>query len=156
MLGTRKRLSLGLATLCLVLSLLSVAQEVIVDYNKAVHSEQFDKQTMANHGTTFNVDVWGIDYAKRDRHLIFLLCVFGFFLSLSTRTIWFSLVTHGLTLLTVYHWIDMNARALTGAPGYMADSPYLLRIASPFDWALFVSLIITFGVKMFLLLRRRG
>ena len=148
----RKRLSLGLATLCLALSLWTVTQEVISEYNAEARVEQSDRKSIAENGATFSHDWdWDIDYRGRKRHLILLLLIGSFLLSISPRTAWFALLAYGLTFPLVYQWIVVTVRDLSLNSSYMADSPFLLRIATPFEWALFMSIAITFGVSIFLL-----
>ena len=156
--GLRRKLSLGLATLCLALSVWTVTQELIDYHNDTVRMEQIDRQTFADHGVMFSHDSRGIDYRERNRHLILYLCITGFFLCLSPRTVWFSPLNYALTLPLVYQWIAVTMRDLSFNDSYMADSPYLLRVATPFEWALFTVLIVASGVNVFVLvdhIRRR-
>src|SRR5437868_2318069 len=103
-----KKLRIILATIVLSVSVLSVANEIVVEYNKKVRSEQFDKNLIANHGVTFAVDAWGINYAGRNRHWIFLLCITAFALTLWPQTRAIAFLLYGLTFPLFYQWITMT------------------------------------------------
>ena len=133
------------AALCLVFSFLSFAQAGIRAYNQNVDVEQFDRAMIADHGATFSHDWgWGIDYPVRNRNLIVCLCICGFLITALMRRSLTSLLlllgVYGLTILLIYQWITITLRDLSLNPYYMADSPYLLRVASTFDWLLFAGL----------------
>lgn len=149
----RKRLSFVFALSVLVVSVMSVTQNAIVEYNRDVRSEQNDRKMIADYGATFSADAWGINYAKRNRNFIFALCIVGFIASLWIRSLSFAIIPYGLTFPLIYQWITKTARDVELAELYMRDSPYLLRIASTFDWALFALLAITFSVFLFLLVQ---
>jgi len=143
-----------LAVLCLVLSALSIAQAVIDDYNSNVKTEQFDRKMIANSGSTFSHDWgWGVNYPKRNRNLIFILSVTGLLFTVLRRTRLLALLAYGLTLPLIYQWITITVRNLSANELYMSDSPYLLRIATPLEWAFFFGLVVTFGVTAWALVR---
>ncbi len=145
--ATRK-IRTGLAVLCLAFSAFTIAHTGVVNYNKRVETEQQRLLDAANHGITFSIHGdWG-DPREGYRFLIFLLCVAGFFFSMWKRKAWPAGIAYGLTLPLIYNWITLTVRALAQSEYYMADSPYLLRIATPFDWTLFVLLAVTFIVNV--------
>ena len=138
----------GLAALCLAFSAFTVVHTVVVDYNKRVEAEQQQLLIAANGDITFSVHGdWGMAPSERNRYLILLLCVAGFFFSLWKRTDRLAASAYGVTLLLIYHWITWTVQALAVNESYMADVPYLLRIATPFDWTLFVLLAVTFIIN---------
>ena len=145
-----------MAALVLALSFFSIANELIDDYNKEVWVEQFDRYTIAKSGVTFSHDWdWGVNYPKRNRHLIFLFVLAGFVFSVLPRIAWASLLAYGLTFPLVYQWVTITMRDLTYNDAYMAGSPYLLRITSATDWTLFGGLVVAFVVNLaFLVLGR--
>jgi hypothetical protein len=148
------------ATLVLALSGLGIAHEIAIQYNHAVAKEQIDKQMVAERGQVINfaVDAWGIDYSKRNRNWIFIFCIIGFAGTLTPQTRSAGPLVYGFALPLIYQWITMTMRDLSYATSYMADSPYLLRIANPFDWILFVILPVAFVFNLgsvIAVLRRR-
>jgi hypothetical protein len=136
-----------LAFLCLILSFLGVTQAVIEEYNKAVWHEQFDKRLIANTGSTLAID-YGFDIVTLIRNLLFLLCLVGFGLYFRRRLSWSLLVPYVLTVPLVCYWLIVRTNDIYYNPAYMADSPYLLRIAGPFDWALFVALVVALALNL--------
>lgn len=136
-----KKLRIIIATVVLLVSVLSVANETVVEYNKKVRSEQYDKMMVANNGPIFAVDDWGINYAKRNRNWIFMLCITAFLLTLASRTRSLAFLAYAVTFPLIYQWITMTIQDLSySSPNYMKGTPYLLKIASPFDWILFAIL----------------
>jgi len=149
------------AILCLVFSLLSFAQKNISDYNQNVRVDQFDRQMVASHGAIFSHDWgWGIDYPSRDRNLTLFLCICGFLIAVTVRrsemSLLLSLGVYGLTIPLVYQWITLMMRDLSMTELYMADSPYMLRIASTFDWLLFAGLPLVVSTNVIVLIRPRA
>jgi hypothetical protein len=136
-----------LAFLCLILSFLGVAQAVIEEYNKTVWDEQFDKRFIADTGSTIAID-YGFDIVTLIRNLLFLLCLVGFGLSFRRRLSRSLLIPYVLTVPLACYWLIVRTNDIYYNPAYMADSPYLLRIAGPFDWALFVALVVTLALNL--------
>jgi hypothetical protein len=149
------------AILCLVFSLLSFGQECVSDYNRNVRVEQIDREVWASHSMTFSHDWgWGIDYPARDRNLTVALCICAFFVAVAMRrgmvSLLLSLGLYVLTIPLIYQWITVSMRDVSMNTLYMADSPYLLRIASTFDWLLFAGLALAMIVNIDMLIRTRG
>ena len=67
-----------------------------------------------------------------------------------------SLGVYGLTIPLVYQWITLMMRDLSMTELYMADSPYMLRIASTFDWLLFAGLPLVVSTNVIVLIRPRA
>lgn len=149
------------ATLCLVFSLLSFGQKCVSDYNLSVRTEQFDREVFASHSMTFSHDWgWGIDYPARDRNLTVALCICGFVIAVAMRrsvgSLLLSLGVYALAIPLIYQWITVSMRDISMNKFYMADSPYLLRIASTFDWLLFAGIALALSFNAATLIRMRG
>lgn len=149
---TGAKLWFGLATLCLFLSIFALSQEAIGEYNKAASRDQFDQRMTAN-GTQMAVDDWGIDYRLRYRHLITVLCIAGFGLSCWRRSARFAVIPYLIAVPLIYLWITITVQEISYNPLYMAESPYLLLIANPFDWVLFIALGFTIIIMVALLVK---
>jgi len=146
------------ATLVLILSILSVVQKEITDYNRDVSLDQFDKTMVANSGVTFSHDWgWGIDYPMKNRNLILGLSIAGFLMSVLMRrklmSLLLSFLAYALTLPLIYQWLSIMARDVAANESFMRESPYLLRIAATFDWLLFVGLGFALCTNGYLLFR---
>lgn len=147
------RILVTIALICLIASLSSWISGQIDEYNADVRREEMHRQTEAKYGARFAVD-YGPDYRPLYRNILLLLAGIGFLLTLRRKLILLTIVPYLIAVPVVYDWIFRTMRDLSYASsGYMADSPYWLKIASPYDWAAFSLMALTMGVIMFLIAR---
>jgi hypothetical protein len=145
-----------LATLCLILSLLSFGQYCVDEYNLRVKLQEIYRQNKAN-GMEFGLSDCSLrpTYAERNRFLILLLSVAAFITTVSVRrrklAMLVSLFLYSLCALLAYQWISWVVDALAMNESYHSDLPYLARIASNFDWLMFAGLTLTIVVNIVLL-----
>jgi hypothetical protein len=142
-----------LATLCLILSLLSFGQACVDEYNREVAQQELDREMKASYGITFSHDWgWSIDYSVRNRNLILMLSIGAFFVTVCARrrmvAMLVSLFLYSLTALLAYQWISWVVDSLAMNDIYRPDIPYLSRIASNFDWLMFAGLALTIVVNI--------
>lgn len=124
-----------LASLALVISVVSWTNYTIDEYNAQVASEQRALAFKAKQRITFSVD-YGPDPRATYRTCFVALSLFLLLSSLKRKlllSVCFSLFTVFFSIL----WMVGTIRDLAYTEGYMADSPYLLRIATPYDWIFF-------------------
>ena len=145
-----------LATLCLILSLLSFGQHCVDEYNREVAQQEFDRMMKADHGPTFSHDWgWGIDYSVRNRNLILLLSIGAFLATVSIPrrriAVLVSLFIYSLAALLAYQWISWVVDGLGINGSYHFVTADIWRHASGFDWLMFTGLALTIIVNIVLL-----
>lgn len=146
------------ATLCLILSLLSFGQYCVDEYNRSVKLQEIYRQNKAS-GIEFGLSDCSFrpSYPERNRFLILLLSVAAFFVTVCVRrrkiAMLAPLFLYALCALLAYQWISWVVDALAMNESYRPDIPYLSRVASNFDWLMFAGLALTIVVNAVLLNR---
>lgn len=145
-----------LATLCLILSLLSFGQYCVDEYNQSVKLQEIHRQNKAS-GIEFGLSDCRLrpSYPERNRFLILLLSVAAFFVTVYARrrriAMLASLFLYSLCALLAYQWISWVVDALAMNETYRTDIPYLSLIGSNFDWLMFAGLALTIITNFVLL-----
>ena len=91
----------------------------------------------------------GVNIAGRNRGLILLLSVPTLILSLWRQSRRYAFLCHVVMALLAYQWVLWTVEALRDAKGYRAELPYVLRLADPCDWTLFLAIAVTLGCWMY-------
>ncbi len=113
-------------------------------YNDAVAREEAARVARAYGEPAISLSsCGGVDIAGRNRALILLLSVPAFFLGLGRKTRRYVFVCYALMGVLAFHWIWSTVRALEYAESYRAELPYLLRVADPVDWTMFIAIGVT-------------
>ena len=82
----------------------------------------------------------GVNIAGRNRGLILLLSVPALILSLWRGSRRYAFLCHVAMALLAYRWVSWTVEALRHAESYRAELPYVLRLADPSDWTLFLAI----------------
>jgi len=148
------------ATLCLIFAILSFGQKLIDDYNLSVEIQEQDRKAAAdNVHFSFSLCSFGIDYAARNRTLIFFLSIGAFVVTFFERrkiaSLSLSLFAYLLIALLGFQWIFFTIDILTINESYRNDLPFLSRIASNFDWLMFAGIAVAIVVNSVQLLRAK-
>jgi hypothetical protein len=138
------RFQILIAGICLAASIAAVSSYVIGEYNRQASEAQERANHQVNGGFVIYADFFGINYAQRNRNFVLFLCVIAFAASFWQRGRWVILAAYVLCFLLIYQWLDWVREGLSMNDLYMAESPYLLRLASPADWALIAVLASSF------------
>jgi hypothetical protein len=146
------------ATLCLILSLLSFGQYCVDEYNHSVKLQEIYRQNKAS-GIEFGLSDCRLrpDYPERNRFLILLLSVAAFFVMVSVRrrrlAMLVSLFLYSLCALLAYQWIAWVVDSLQIGGSYHFATADIRRHVSTFDWLMLAGLALTIVVNAVLLNR---
>jgi hypothetical protein len=140
----RDRFQILIAGICLAVSIAAVNSYVIGEYNRQAREAQERANHRVNGGLVIYADFFGINYAQRNRTFVLCFCTIAFAVSFWQRGRWVILAAYVLCFLLIYQWLDWVNEGLSMNDLYMAESPYLLRLASTADWTLFIVLASSF------------
>lgn len=116
----------------------------VAAYNEAVARYEAERVTRAIGGPTIGFSsCGGVNIAGRNRGLILLLSVPAFILSLWRESRRYAFLCHVVMALLAYQWVSWTVEGLRYAESYRAKLPYVLRLADPSDWTLFLAIAVT-------------
>lgn len=113
---------------------------------------QIEQEQKAN-GTFIAVSKdYGHDPRPDYRFLLVILTSLIFLSLVLYRKLWLPTLLNSVSLLIVLYWITQTIKGLESNPSYLGDSPYFLKIATPYDYAVFSMVAILFVWLMILVI----
>lgn len=110
---------------------------------KEIQEAQIEQEQKAN-GTFIAVSKdYGHD-PRPDYRFLQVILTSLIFISLLLYRLWLPTLLSSVSFLIVGYWITQTKQGLETNPSYMEGSPYLLRIATPYDYAVFMLVAILF------------
>lgn len=119
---------------------------------RELQEAQIEQAQKAN-GTFIAVSKdYGHDPRPDYRFLLVILTSLIFLSLVLYRKLWLPTLLNSVSFLIVLYWITQTIKGLELNPSYMGDSPYLLKIATPYDYAVFGMVSILFVWLMILVI----
>lgn len=119
---------------------------------RKLQEAQIEQEQKAN-GTFIEVSKdYGHDPRPDYRSLLVVLTSLIFLSLVLYRKLWLPTLLNSVSFLIVLYWITQTIKGLESNPSYMGDSPYLLKIATPYDYAVFSMVAILFVWLMILVI----
>jgi hypothetical protein len=135
------KILLTMALTTLIMAVVSFVSFTIEDYNREVKIQQADLVMEANDGLSFSKD-YGTDYRPFHRLQLTFLTLFIFLGLLRAKQFLFSIFFTLLSVFIFAMWFFRTNKAIELNKLYMAETPYLLRIATYYDYSVFLLILI--------------